>query len=468
MPLTDEFIDLSPASIIWAERYREDLGDLGSLAEHIRQKGLIHPPLVRKRDGRGVCGQRRAKACQMIGLTSIKCRIYHDEGLTDEEAETEILEYEFDENNQRKDTTWRENAGRIARRHELGKKQDSSWTERQTAEKLHLKQPTINDYLKVWRYKHVSAVWEAPQLSTAVNTAKRIEERERAREAERFGLGGPLSVSDQCVSDSNGHTVAESRLDVQHSLEGNSIIRGDFIEWAPNYNGPRFNFLHCDPPYGDDSQESGQGAQHLGHYDDSLEAYRAFCDALERNIDRICTESAHIMFWCSPERYTETAEFLKRLGFKIDGPPLIWNKNNGIAPDLQRRPRRVYEWAIFGWRGDRKLAARGAQHNLFTYSLSQDRIHKHEKPQAMLTYFFGMIVDETTLMLDPTCGSGTSIRAAMTLGAAATLGIEKDALFAEDAQRALTKFEEEFVESQIRAGPMPNGARCPSLEELGL
>ena len=83
MPLTEEFADLPIDSIYWDERYRKDLGDLSSIAEGIRQKGLIHPPLIRKRDGRGVSGQRRVEACKSLGWTAITCRRYDDEGLTE-------------------------------------------------------------------------------------------------------------------------------------------------------------------------------------------------------------------------------------------------------------------------------------------------------------------------------------------------------------------------------------------------
>jgi ParB family transcriptional regulator, chromosome partitioning protein len=465
MPLTDEFPDLPIDSIYWDERYRKDLGDLSSFAEGIRQKGMMHPPLIRKRDGRGVSGQRRVEACKRhLGWTAITCRLYDDEGLTEEEAEAEILEYETAENWQRKDTTWQENAEAVARYHELRKTQNPGWTERQTAERIGLKQQTVNDYLKVSRHKQRPEVWDAPAIQQAVRTAVRIEERARERETEWLrGGAATLPATGVYISDSlpaTGVCTSDSIANPRHSFEGHSIIHADFQEWAPSHDGPKFNFIHCDFPYGDESHDLGQGARHLGHYDDSPEVYLSCCEALERN-HRICAGSAHIMFWCSTDRYTEAAEFVKQLGFKIDGPPLIWLKHGtGNVPDAQRRPRRVYEWAIFGWRGDRKLTARGVKDNAIEVPLPRetDRIHKHQKPLEMLTHFFEMIVDENTRMLDPTCGSGTSIRAAMALGAAATLGIEREEEFAEDARRALAKFGEDSY----------NGLTPVDLSALGL
>jgi tRNA G10 N-methylase Trm11 len=48
-----------------------------------------------------------------------------------------------------------------------------------------------------------------------------------------------------------------------------------------------------------------------------------------------------------------------------------------------------------------------------------------------------MFVDKTTRMLDPTCGSGTALRAAEWHGAAHVLGLGIKKQFAEDAAIAL-------------------------------
>jgi hypothetical protein len=37
------------------------------------------------------------------------------------------------------------------------------------------------------------------------------------------------------------------------------IITADFTEWAPTYTGPKFNFIHCDFPYGINTDKRQQG-----------------------------------------------------------------------------------------------------------------------------------------------------------------------------------------------------------------
>jgi hypothetical protein len=79
-------------------RRREELGHLHSLAESIKRHGLIHPIVV-DRTGLLIAGERRLRACQLLGWTEIDVRIYDD--LTDEER----WAIELEENLHRKDLT---------------------------------------------------------------------------------------------------------------------------------------------------------------------------------------------------------------------------------------------------------------------------------------------------------------------------------------------------------------------------
>jgi DNA modification methylase len=119
--------------------------------------------------------------------------------------------------------------------------------------------------------------------------------------------------------------------------------------------------------------------------------------------------------------------------------PLIWLKsdNRGIAPDVERRPRRIYETALFGWRGERKLVKLGSN----GYAAPKEAsAHPSTKPEPVLRHFLSMLVDHHTRLLDPTCGSGSALRAAESLGASHTLGLEIDPEFFADAVARHRKF----------------------------
>jgi len=68
--------------------------------------------------------------------------------------------------------------------------------------------------------------------------------------------------------------------------------------------------------------------------------------------------------------------------------------------------------------------------------------HMSEKPAEMLRHFFRMIVSEHTMMLDPTCGSGSALRAAQSLMSRRVLGLEANPEFAALARLALEAAED--------------------------
>jgi DNA modification methylase len=53
-------------------------------------------------------------------------------------------------------------------------------------------------------------------------------------------------------------------------------------------------------------------------------------------------------------------------------------------------------------------------------------VHMSQKNTDMLKHFFRMVVDENTVMFDPTCGSASALYAAEALRAKSILGFEKD------------------------------------------
>jgi DNA modification methylase len=97
-------------------------------------------------------------------------------------------------------------------------------------------------------------------------------------------------------------------------------------------------------------------------------------------------------------------------------------------------PRRIYETCLFGRRGDRVTAA--SVENAYVGGIDRSAGHPSVKSEDMLRHFFRMFVDENSKVLDPTCGSGTALRAAKSLRATYVLGIEKDEDFAERATRS--------------------------------
>jgi ParB/RepB/Spo0J family partition protein len=410
------FTSLSISSIIVnrAERQRKELPNVDILADSIRRLGLIHPVVVRRDDSSLVAGERRLEACRSLGWTHINVQYL------DELDPLTAHSIELEENIKREALPWADECKAIAEYHALRASEEESWTHEDTGKALGMDERTVRDKLGVAKeIKSGNAmVTEAPRFSTARGIVRRAESRKA--EAEILAIGGPAPVLD--------------------TPRAGPILNADFNQWARTYEGPKFNFVHCDFPYGINADKFNQGAASLhGGYADTEDTYWQLCTSLIANLDRLCAPSSHFMFWFSMHFYQETLDFFhKNSDIRFDKFPLIWTKsdNIGILPDPERGPRRIYETALFGSRGDRKIV-RSTSNSHHSASVRDE--HMSIKPEEMLRKFFTMFVDGSTVFLDPTCGSGSSVRAAGGLGAQTVVGLEANLDFAARANAAWAK-----------------------------
>lgn len=402
------------------ERQRRELSNIENLADSINRVGLIHP-LVITRDMELVAGERRLSAIKSLGWTSVPVQ-YTDE------VEASVLEaIELEENIKRQDISWQDQVRAVAKYHEIRGANVPNWTQLDTATAIGLSKAHVNNLLMVASElaRPEATIGELPKLSTATGVVRRAQERRDVQVLERLHSAvGTTSIPPP----------------------PESILNVDFHDWmekgAPH---PLFNFIHCDFPYGIDADEFVQGASGAhGGYADTKETWQALIESLDQCTQSHTTQQCHLMFWFAMRKgslrlYEPTVEALETMGWTINPIPLIWVKSDGagIIPDPERGPRQVYETCLLGSRGDRKIVRAVA--NAYSAPTVRER-HMSEKPEPMLRHFFGMLVDENTIMLDPTCGSGSALRAAESLGAKYVLGLERDIEFTERARAALKQF----------------------------
>lgn len=390
-------------------RQRRSLNGIDELAASISRVGLINP-LVIRRDGTLVAGERRYTACKSLGWTSIPVQYIED--LPEHEARL----IELEENIRRVDLDWKDQCLAVQEYHELRSSMAEEWTQLQTADVIGLTRQAIGQMIDVAKelVSGNSRVAEAPKFSVARGIVQRQANR-RQTAAIKQASSIPVLPSDE------GEAEPERAPP--------PLINEDFHTWARQYAGEKFNFIHCDFPYGIDADEHDQGnAAARGGYKDDRDTYFSLIETLCNNLDNFCTPSAHLMFWFSMEYYNETLSLLENSGWRVLRHPLIWFKsdNSGILPDHRRQPRRIYETAFMCARGDRYIVGPVAN---ATAQPNVKSVHMSEKPQAVLRHFFRMFVDETACVLDPTCGSGNALKVAQAMGAQRVLGIEADKEF---------------------------------------
>ena len=464
--------------------------ETADLQRSIRQIGLINPITVKEEEGLIVlvAGERRLNACLALQWVDIPVQFAQD--LTP--IQSNIIELE--ENIKRKDLPWQDLIVAVSKLHSLHVEEDEKWTQAATAEVISLTEGTVSLYLKVSKFVDDERIRKCKTVRQAYEVIDRRQSRkieaafssllegdddddeEAALLVEDDGEGlepprpltreeiltaqeqdliemGMIKLNGIWTTDPNKRTnggptlasvapiVIEGRPKKEPNYAGDlvgAIQHTSFLEWAPAYSGPRFNFVHVDFPYG--VTEVGPQMKGNEHtiYEDSPEIYFQLLDCFVDNLDRFFSISGWIMFWYSERLGRETRDVFKFKAPSLDVQthPLIWlhSDNSGISADHRYRPRHIYDTALLMRRGDTPIARLKSDAHA---SPSSREIHPSTKPEAMLRYFFEMFVDDQTSVFDPTCGGGSALRAAESLGAKRILGLELNWEYCEAARLAL-------------------------------
>jgi len=449
VPISEGSGKILISTITVPERRRKQKGDIEELADSIDRYGLFHPVIVRKA-GKGqytlVAGERRLLAYQALKREHIEAR------LLEELDKFEAAAVELEENARRLNMTWQEEAEAVLYYHEARAAGDPDWTMELTADSLGLTEKTASVRCSIAR-----AVRDNPKkfelfetLSAAYNVIMRERQRAVDSEAAKFLLSGdtvladeeehsnePLSI-EEAIERNRGLAVREIRAPI---LDLHNVEFAEFLE--KDLRGRQWNLLHCDFPYGVGLHESEQGGMEKwggGSYEDTPAIFWTLCRQLAAALPHILEPTGgHMLFWYPVAEYTRIFDFWSELCF-VNPVPLIWFKsdNTGILPDSRRGPRRVYEAALLATFGDRPVVS--AVNNVIACPAAKDKAkHPSEKPFPVVSHFLRMLCDETTKLLDPSCGAGTALAAAEFLGAQTVTGVEPNGEHCRSAREALAK-----------------------------
>jgi len=474
---------VNPTTITVRERQRGPLkdNDIDSLARSIKRNGQIHPIVVRTEGDETVLvvGETRLRACIKLGIdVEIKFR----DDLTPEESEV----VELEENVKRSDLGWRQLVSGYSKIHTSYKRlHGESWTQEKSAECLSMHVQSLNMNLTVAKNLSNPALRDASSVRQAFSILQTLAHRQATQivtelsdvgaqifnqknepqileipvnSSETIDLGVELPTTDLGLPNGSGpddrsldiHNLPDPDLAPDQTplpssdpvrnpspvLDLPSIISGNFLEWIQTYSGPKFNLIHCDFPYDVQYDSWAHSISGTKETDYDFKGFQVLLDSLVENFDKIASYSCHVMFWFSMEFYEKTRLKLESVGLDVHRRPLIWFKsdNAGIIPNAATHPRNVYETAFLASRGKRSLVR--PLSNVWASPSPPNPLHPSQKSEGMLKHFFSMLVDNTTDVLDPTCGSGAAIRAAEDSGCRSALGLEIDPSYAKTALAA--------------------------------
>lgn len=456
--LTDEFARVPCSSIVVdrASRQRRVI-DTSDIDFSIRTRGVIHPIVV-DREMKLIAGERRLASSIKVGLPTIPIR-YVDQL---DEIERQMIELE--ENIKRSALTWQDEAASYGRLHQLYMDSRPDWTSYKTAEDIGVAPGTVSRYTRLYAERNNPKIANCANASEAYNVIMRSDERRvDSVMATILEAGTSAFPHHTPIAPIESIPMTQPTLQLGPQPKGiipaqqakptlfpESIFLLDFLPWVEQYTGPKFNFIHCDFPYGKNvfaAEQSGKNRQTT--YNDDPDVYWKLIESFCKNRDRFISHSAHLMFWFSMDWYHETLELFRKLAPELEFQPhpLYWTKsdNVGILPDAQRGPRRIVETCFIASREDRKIVR--AKSN--AYSCPTDKtFHTSTKPEPMLRFFLEMFIDEQSTVLDPTCGSGAVLRAAESLGARRVIGLERDKEHYDNAVLAMKQFRLKRMASQ--------------------
>lgn len=436
------------------KRTNLDMGFVGRLAKQIKEHQLINPITI---DSEGVliAGENRLAAFFYNKELMIPCPWpdYKDwsviptrTGKNITQADKDIIE--MSENLGRSEMIWQDKAKGLLAIFRHFKEQDENTTYTSLANNLNLSPAFIAQMIGLAENLDDPQISGADNWKTAVNILTRKKERAISSIMDDIEISPLASAKPQRGEE--GYREEQDPLPLSFPEEENQrealqkeppveekplAFQGlckSFMSFAPNYTGPKFNLIHFDPPYGinlhksNTMQKSGRA-----QYEDTRDLFHEITECFFQNQDKICSSSAHMLFWHSAPDREMVGDMLRDNGWKVWKYPLVWHKscNTGLFPDPQRGPRHTYEMATLASRGDRKIVKLVA--DSFSGAATKASGHESEKPVAMLEHFFTMLVDQSTSIFDPTGGSGNALLAAQNKGAKRGLFLELEQYYPE-------------------------------------
>jgi len=429
-----KILNLSPEDIIVKDRFRKEFkpAEIKALAESIREHGQLQPigVIPDKETGKYllVYGHRRLLAIEMIRKaeeeqeiaprrrTKVKALVLPAEDY----SELNLKIMEFIENSLRLDFTPVEKAEAVSQLHEELKAENENWSVEKTAELLGLTRQYIHELLKI-----------------AKSVQENIIPRERAEKMTISELRKTLTTVGKV------NMIKEAVVRAQIEAQGkdlSSVYRIDCAD-AFEYPFPENYFQICitDPPYGLNYQEQSDTLERETDFKDDTLSFvnpnfiKDFWELLDIILDE---ERGIALVSCSLEQFLLHKEFAPEFNFQPYRIPIVWIKSaSGIPYQANDFPMSGYELIFMAKRKNAKVF-KPSVNWISVQKPVKDRIHPTQKPVELYEVLLERFAFPDYKVVDPFCGSGSSIIASAKLSYPEALGIEKNP---ETQQKALKR-----------------------------
>lgn len=191
----------------------------------------------------------------------------------------------------------------------------------------------------------------------------------------------------------------------------------------PEIQGGTVDLILTDPPYGISYQSHTRVATPLFAKmadDNNLSWVPEFLTEAHR----VLKNPGAMALFTRWDVYADWQSYIEEAGFNIK-QVWTWDKGDsaGGIGDLDGAMYPVSEWIIFATKGRFRMFGK-RRSDLFRYSKvpNKERWHPIQKPEALLQAIMSALLEgkENPIILDPYCGSGSTLMAAKKLGFKAT------------------------------------------------
>jgi tRNA1(Val) A37 N6-methylase TrmN6 len=383
------------ADIKAGKRYRRDFGDLDALAARIAG-GLLQPIAVTP-DGILVVGARRLEAAKKLGWETIAVHV-----VTELDDALALLKAERDENTCRKDFTITEKVALgqaledLERRQAKQRQRDGGRNGGKGSGNL--PEPSTGDT----RDKVAGAVGMSGRSYQKARTVVEAAESDPRRFGDVAAKMDQTGNIDQAFKNVQRRRREDERRDQASRIEGTcGIITGDFRDLGPTLPDNSVDLIFCDPPYDADSVPLyGDLARFAARVLVPGGSLLVYCGHHALLRVGALMEPHLSWWWCCACVHAQVGKGFFGRQVAVGWKPILWWTKGPLAPFTDLVPDTVS----------------GGRHK-----------GEHDWQQAVseAEHFIRRLCPPGGVVLDPCCGSGTTLIAASRLGRK-FIGIERD------------------------------------------
>jgi len=413
--------------IVASDRAREDMGDLLSMENNMKEIGLITPLAVKDNNDNTyllLAGERRYTIIKKHNGEDSEApvRIFDHEL-----SELEIKIIEKSENFYRKDMEYWEMDRLTLEIHRMQQELHgevsapgpgaSGWGMSNTAEMIGgVSKATVS--LAVKRAELREACPEAFEgCKTAADALKMIKKMDEA-------------VIKQVIAKQVETKNANDSGTVLAKLAKSYIIESCF-EGIKKIPAGVFHLVEIDPPYAiklmEQKRSEGESQYQKESYNeipaeiyidgDPKGAWKGM-RVLLKECYRVMTDHSWLLCWFAPEPWFDPMyQAIKEAGFETTRMCPEWVKPSGQTKQPERRLPNSYEMFFYAWKGQPAIAKQRSG-NTFNYSPvpAQQKSHPTERPIEMMKDIYSTFAFEGSRVLIPFLGSGSGLIASHQLG----------------------------------------------------